>query len=586
MSGFTHKEILKTIPEHLRQFVEDQDYESQYTPQDHAVWRYIMHQQVARLGKLAHPVYLEGLKKTGVSTEHVPSIEEMNRCLSQLGWRAVVVDGFIPPAAFVGFHSLCILPVALDMRTIEHILYTPAPDIVHEAGGHAPFIADVDYGEYLQKFGEYGLKALYTQDDLNLYEAIRYLSIVKEDPATPADEVKRAEEDLGEKIQASTSPSETALLARLFWWTAEYGLVGTADNYKIFGAGLLSSIGESCSCLDDQKVKKIPLTVNCIRTKYDITEAQPQLFVTRSCRHMTQVLEEFASNMCFKRGGAASVQKAIDAGIVATCVYSSGVQVSGQFNQLLTDAVGNEIYLGTKGPTQLAYGDQQLSGHGGDYHKHGFGSPVGGLQDVMSEPEKLSVDELAAFGVRAGQKSRLNFLSGITVEGLLKNILRKEHHNILMTFEECTVTDANGNILFKPEWGTYDMTVGNRIVSVYSGSADRAHFQTHPPKSKAKIRKKIFTEEQKRLFDFYADVRRMRESKNPDADRLRKIHQSLQEKCPHEWLIRLEILELTRAQKDLSSLADAVALELGGLKSYLPEYRQLITDGMGLLGGF
>lgn len=582
--GFTHKEILNTVPSHLRQFVEEQDYESQYTPQDHAVWRYILHQQVDHLSRAAHPKYLEGIKKTGISTEHVPSIVEMNRCLSKLGWRAIVVNGFIPAQAFMEFHAHKILPIALDMRTFDHILYTPAPDIVHEAGGHAPFLADIDYAEFLQKFGEYGMKALFSQKDIDLYEAIRTLSIVKEDPSATAEEIRQAEANFHAKNQANTEPSEAALLIRLFWWTAEYGLVGSCDDYKIFGAGLLSSMGESRSCLNDQKVKKLPLTVDCIQTKYDITEPQPQLFVTKSCRHLMQVLEAFADNMCFRKGGAESIQKAIKANVVVTCEYSSGLQVSGRIKNVLTDSVGNEIYLATDGPTQLSYHHAELPGHGTGYHKDGFGSPVGGLQNVLQRLEDLTIDELAQFGIEVGRQCRLEFLSGITVAGTLQNILRRAHKNILMTFTTCTVTDHDGNILFKPEWGTYDMAVGQRIVSVFAGSADQSKFPTYPPKSQSRIKRREYSPKEKQLHGCYQKVRNQRESGKVLAGELKEIHDFLQKEFPRDWLLRLEILELIHSDGAFKPLTDALMQELDQLKSHSEEYEYLITNGLRLLG--
>ena len=252
--GFSQEDILNKIPKHLHQFIMTQDYESCYTHRDQAVWRYTMRQLSSQLKKSAHPIYLEGLKKTGISIEKIPSIEEMNQCLDKLGWMAVVVDGFIPPQAFMELQDLKVLAIALDMRSIEHILYTPAPDIVHESAGHAPIIVDEEYSEYLQRFGAIGMKAMFTKKDKDVYEAIRHLSIIKEYPNTTEEEIKAAEKDLEEKMNDDSEPSEASLLTRLHWWTVEYGLVGVPENYTIFGAGLLSSLGESKSCLNDENV--------------------------------------------------------------------------------------------------------------------------------------------------------------------------------------------------------------------------------------------------------------------------------------------------------------------------------------------
>src|SRR5204862_283517 len=89
-----------------------------------------------------------------------------------------------------------------------------------------------------------------------------------------------------------------ALLSRLHWWTVEYGLIGPLENPKIYGAGLLSSIGESVSCLEPA-VKKIPYSIDAANMPFDITTKQPQLFVCRDFKHLADVLEEFASKMAF-----------------------------------------------------------------------------------------------------------------------------------------------------------------------------------------------------------------------------------------------------------------------------------------------
>lgn len=575
----SQEKILATIPVHLRQFVEHQDY-ARYTPQDHAVWRYIMRQHLTHLRKHAHPLYEEALAKTGIAIDHVPSIEEMNMCLAKLGWRAVVVNGYIPASAFMEFHSHKILPIALDMRSIEHLWYTPAPDIVHEAAGHAPFLADVDYSEYLQKTGEYGHKALSTKKDLEIYETIRHLSIIKEIPGTPPQEIEKAEKYLSQLLVSDTDPSEASQLTRLYWWTAEYGLVGDVNDYKIFGAGLLSSIGESRSCLDNHKVKKIPLTVDCIQTAFDITEPQPQLFVTKGCKHMSQVLEEFAEGMSFRKGGVTSIQKAINAQVITTCEYSSGLQVSGKFTKVLQDAAGHEIYINTTGPTQLAYQHKELPGHGIDYHAQGFGSPMGRLQNLEEDLEKTSIDALKSHGIETGRDVVLEFLSGVTVAGHLTHILRQDGKNLIFTFTDCTVKDLNGAKLFEPTWGNYDMAVGRRVVSVYSGSADRERFDIYPKKSGLTILQRKFSEKEKQLFAHYQNVRDMRDAKKLDIDQLQAISLTLTKDFPKEWLLRLEIYELVKGRNQHAEFAKKILSDLEGLKKVSNEYQQWVEDGL------
>ena len=104
-----------------------------------------MRQNIFFLKEYAHKVYFQGLLDTGISFERIPRIQEMNDILAKIGWGAVAVDGFIPPAAFMEFQAYKVLVIACDMRQIHHIEYTPAPDIVHEAAGHAPIIVDREY---------------------------------------------------------------------------------------------------------------------------------------------------------------------------------------------------------------------------------------------------------------------------------------------------------------------------------------------------------------------------------------------------------------------------------------------------------
>ena len=234
----TNKAV-QSLPKHLLQFAVDQRYE-EYTPVDHAVWRFIMRQNIFFLKEYAHKVYFQGLLDTGISFERIPRIEEMNDILGRIDWGAVAVDGFIPPAAFMEFQAYKVLVIACDMRQIHHIEYTPAPDIVHEAAGHAPIIVDREYSNYLQRFGEVGAKAMQSRKDFELYEAIRHLSILKELPNSDPEEVAEATREVERRQKNLGEPSEMALLSRLHWWTVEYGLIGTLENPKIYGAGLLS----------------------------------------------------------------------------------------------------------------------------------------------------------------------------------------------------------------------------------------------------------------------------------------------------------------------------------------------------------
>ena len=153
--------------------------------------------------------------------------------------------GLYPPVAFFDFQAHGILPIACDIRTLEHVAYTPAPDIIHESAGHAPVLAYTEYGDFVKRFGEIGRKAISSKEDLDVYEAIRLLSILKEDPSATEEEVTAAEVNLDLALAAVTSVSEATQASRLYWWTVEYGLIGDLNDPKIYGAGLLSSMGRA-----------------------------------------------------------------------------------------------------------------------------------------------------------------------------------------------------------------------------------------------------------------------------------------------------------------------------------------------------
>ncbi|WP_243014692.1 aromatic amino acid hydroxylase [Brevibacillus borstelensis] len=575
---------LVQVPIHLKEFVVEQDYE-QYTPIDHAVWRYVMRQNHHYLGQTAHSAYLEGLRLSGISVERIPNIREMNECLAKIGWGAVTIDGFIPAVAFFDFQAHRILPIACDIRQYDHIAYTPAPDIIHEAAGHAPIILDETYRSYLKIFGEIGSRALSSKEDYELYEAIRYLSIVKEDPESTEEVIRQAEEELERKAKAVQNVSEANELARLYWWTVEYGLIGDCENPRIYGAGLLSSVGESISCLQDD-VKKIPFSLQaCIETDYDITKPQPQLFVCRDFQELIDAILEYSKRMALNVGGTESLIKARNMPQTTTAVYSSGLQVSGILAELEFDSQGEAVYLKTTGPSALAVGNKELPGHGKQYHAEGFGSPIGRLAGESTPLECFTDEQLQEKGIVPGKRSILSFESGLQVAGVVRYILREGGRLVLIGFDECTVTYQD-KTLFQAEWGTFDMAVGERIVSVFAGAADREAFATgtHKP-SVISARQSSYSPEQIRLHQLYQQVRNIREKQQAfDRDTLLTILDELDADYPEDWLIRLELLEILYRQAGTEHEQSRLHSVLEKLKDVNPDQKQLIMNGLQLLG--
>ena len=576
-SHFELNEVTKKLPKHLHKFVVKQSFDD-YTSQNQAIWRYVMRVNVDYLSKVAHSSYCEGLKKTGISIDTIPSMAGMNRILKDIGWAAVSVDGFIPPNAFMEFQAYNVLVIASDIRTIDHIKYTPAPDIIHEAAGHAPIIANPEYAEYLRRFGEIGSKAISSSKDYELYEAIRLFSILKEDPNSKLKEVVDAQIKVEFLQNNMNQLSEMAQIRNLHWWSVEYGLIGDLISPKIYGAGLLSSISESKSCLQSS-VKKLPYTIKAATQNFDITKPQPQLFVTPDFAHLSLVLEQFANKMALRVGGLKGIHKLIDSNSIGTIELSTGLQVSGIFNNVISDE-GKPAYVQTYGPTILATRDKELIGHGTHYHSDGFGSPIGKLKGINIPIENMSPRDLEAYQIYEGKYATLEFEGGVVVKGEVITGTRDLRGKILLvSFKNCMVTH-NNQVLFKPEWGIYDMAVGKEIISAYAGPADINSFENLGKLSATKTHKITYSSSEKELYELYEKVIYFREKDVFIAADLMDVFVNLKTKFENDWLLSLELYELA-VLKNLTVQYEFLT-HLQNLQKNKNFYK-LITDGLALI---
>ncbi|WP_439553504.1 aromatic amino acid hydroxylase [Flavobacterium macrobrachii] len=574
---FESNPLIDRLPKHLKQFIKPQDYDD-YTPINQAVWRYVMRKNVDYLSKVAHESYLEGLKKTGLEIDNIPNMYGMNRILKEIGWAAVAVDGFIPPNAFMEFQAYNVLVIASDIRQLEHIEYTPAPDIIHEGAGHAPIIANPEYAEYLRRFGEIGCKAISSARDYEMYEAIRLLSILKEAEDTPEEDIKKAEERVDFLQNNMGELSEMAQIRNLHWWTVEYGLIGTVENPKIYGAGLLSSIGESAWCMTDE-VTKIPYDISAINQSFDITKPQPQLYVTPDFAHLSLVLEEFANSMALRTGGLSGIKKLIDSKSLGTIELSTGIQISGLFTNVIENE-GKPVYVQTTGKTALSYREKELVGHGTEYHAEGFGSPIGKLKGINLAIEDMSPRDLRAYDIYEAEKVTLEFEGDIIVSGeIITGSRNLQGEILLIKFKNCTVTHKD-TVLFQPEWGIYDMVVGKKVISAFSGAADVNSFDmiTHVPSSKTIKAKK--SPEKEELEGLYLNIRNLRDGKQVVLS-AEKTFEILKNNHPKDWLLSLEIAELCDKTNN-TELFNQVLIHLEKVKQARPEIAHLISGGLEL----
>ncbi|MBX9767379.1 MAG: aromatic amino acid hydroxylase [Bdellovibrionales bacterium] len=581
-----------SVPSHLRRFVVSQNYDA-YTAMDQAVWRFIMRQLKNFLVKNAHPCYAEGLQKTGIHIHRIPKISEMSEKLAPHGWKAVAVSGFIPPAAFMELQSLGFLPIACEMRSVQHLTYTPAPDIVHEAAGHAPILIDPEFSAYLRKYAQVARHAIMDLEDLEVYEAIRELSDLKESPGANIDDIEKAYIRLDNAKKKVGTPSEAALLARMNWWTAEYGMIGSLDAPKIFGAGLLSSVGESRSSMRPE-TKKIPFSLACLDFNYDITEPQPQIFVTKSFHELSVAIEEMEKTMVFRVGGQKSLDKLVQARTVNTIVFEDDFQVSGALRAYRTGTGGSPenafvpgiTYLQFQGPCQLAVNGGEVLGQGRKKHPDGFGCPVGKLKSVSQPLKNMSEGDFAKMGWDVGALFKVEFESGIRVEGTLKKVQRKDSRIQTITLTHTKVTHGT-DVLFEPAWGEYDLVLLEEIKAITSGPADRIAFGDTDSYAIKRVPLQYVSEKKQRLVGLYGDVRKMRESGKRDDDVVKaltviakELHQFHQE----DWLLPLEIVELLHEFEQKPPLYHELQKFLANYAELSETSRESIYDGLQLLG--
>ena len=569
------KAPLEQIPDHLQEYITEQD-PSLYTPIDQAVWRYVMRVSKHFFGKHGHPLYLQGLETTGISTDRIPLVSEMDAALRKLGWRAVVINGFIPPAIFLEFQSLRILAIACDIRQLENLGYTPSPDIIHEAAGHVPIVADPEYRAYLEDYGEVARNAIITQFDVELYDAIFKLSEIKENPHAKPEDIARAQAEFEAVAKRETLPSEAALLTRMAWWTTEYGLLEVDGKPLIYGAGLLSSIQESYHCLD-ASVKKIPFNLDAaIHTSYDITHPQPQLFVAKSFTELRSALDGFADTMAYRRGGAYGLEVASQAGNTVSVALDNGITLSGIVKDFLLGQDAEPCAFTLSGVKQVSFDGKELD----ELHTHSLSNDL--FVPLFSDAAlKASPDELK----RKIHGSGLTTRSGLRVQGRFKKELTLGRSARIWLLESVKIVDSAGKTVFSESRRHYPLFLAASIPSVYGGAADRNSYilRNRKPVSKVKSHQSNRTDANAGLCDLYAGVRRFRDSSLRDPRSLDPIHESIQILAPKDWLLRLELLELYQKLEPEGVALARIRNELAELKSQSAEMKEMIERGISSL---
>lgn len=222
---------------------------SKYTAEDHSVWQLLFDRRMAALESTASSLFLDGARTIGLARSEVPDLTDINeRLAGRTGWRAVGVAGFIPAEQFFSCLAVRRFPTTLRVRPRAQLDYLPEPDIFHDVFGHVPLHADPVFADFLQRFGELGDKC-----------------------------VAKAESDA---------------LARLFWYTVEFGLIREKNKVCIYGSGLISSHQDAENALGDGCDRRRFVLSDVVATPFRIDQIQPVLFVIDSFNDLFLAVEE------------------------------------------------------------------------------------------------------------------------------------------------------------------------------------------------------------------------------------------------------------------------------------------------------
>lgn len=257
-----------TVPQHI------------YTDEEHDVWRTLFKRQQEVLKGRAIGLFMDSMSTLGINAERVPSFDEVNEILmKRTGWQVVPVEGLIPDEPFFELLANRRFPAGNFIRTRENLDYIQEPDVFHDVFGHVPLLADPTFAKYMEAYGKGGLKAA----------------------------------GLG----------MTHKIARLYWYTVEFGLIKEKDGLRIYGAGILSSPTESVFALESQSPHRIGFDVKrLLQTHYQIDDFQDNYFVIDSFEQLfndtyadfTPLYAELKDKPEFKAGTLAEGDKVVHKG--------------------------------------------------------------------------------------------------------------------------------------------------------------------------------------------------------------------------------------------------------------------------------
>lgn len=219
-----------------------------YTEEENKTWQFLIDRQMEVVQHRACDAYLQWLALLNMPKDHIPQCQEISAAMMHAtGWSVEPVPALIPEDEFFTLLTARKFPAASFIRRWDEIDYLKEPDIFHEYFGHCPMLIDPRCADFMQCYGELALKA---------------------------------------------SPEERRHLARLYWFTVEFGLIQAKEGLRIYGGGILSSKGETTYCLEDSKVIRKPFDIiDALRTPYRVDIMQPIYFVIQDFSDLYQLTE-------------------------------------------------------------------------------------------------------------------------------------------------------------------------------------------------------------------------------------------------------------------------------------------------------
>ncbi len=247
------------------------------------MWDRLFARQADMLPSRVVPAFMEGLEVLRMSKPGIPDFDELNERLSKAtDWRVVAVPGLVPDEIFFEHLANRRFVAGRFIRTPEQLDYLQEPDIFHDVFGHVPLLVHPVFADYMQAYGEGGLRA----QKLGMIDA----------------------------------------LARLYWYTVEFGLIRDGDDLKLYGAGIVSSFGESLFALDDPSPHRIGFDLERVmRTRYRIDDYQQNYFVIDSFDDLLRQTRDADLGPIYERLKTVPPIEVADI-LPSDCLFHSGTQ--------------------------------------------------------------------------------------------------------------------------------------------------------------------------------------------------------------------------------------------------------------------